>query len=186
MLSALGLSSILLTLMRHADRIKIGCMTGGLHNIITYDGVWKTAAYYPYYQMNRLTRDCVSLMPAVDGPTFDTEQYALTGSVQCHAYENVQAIEAAAAHNEEKDEVTIFIINRSVEDDIELNLDVRGFEDYKLVEHLEMYTDDLNVGNSKENPEAIIPRVNKDSKMDKGKVTAVTKKLSWNVFRLAK
>lgn len=186
MLNALALSSILLLFMRYADRIKIACMTGGLHNIVTYDGVWKTAAYYPYYQLNKLTRDCISLMPAVDGPTFDTEQYALTGSVQCHAYENVQAIEAAAAYNEEKEEVNIFIINRSVEDDIELTLDVRGFEDYELVEHIEMYTDDLSKGNSKENPNAIVPTVNKESKMDEGKVIALTKKLSWNVFRLAK
>lgn len=186
MLSALALSSVLLAFLRHADRIKIGCMTGGLHNIITYDGIWKNASYYPYYQMNTLTRGGVSLMPAVDGPTFNTEQFALTGSVQSHAYENVQAIESAAVHNDEKGEVSIFIINRSAGDDIEVCLDVRGFEGYKLAEHIEMYTDDLNIGNSAEHPAAIIPRNNADTAMDGGKIAAVTKKLSWNVIRLKK
>lgn len=188
MLNALGISSVLLTFLRHADRIKIGCMTGGLRGAIAFNGehVWKNAAYYPYYQMNKLCRDGISIMPVVDGPTFNTEQYALTGSCQCHAYENVQAIEAAAVHNEEKDEVNIFIINRAAEDDIEVSLDVRGFEDYKLVEHIEMYTDDLEKGNSFETPDVIKPLINSDTKIEKGKVSAVTKKLSWNVIRLKK
>ena len=78
MLEALGLASILMTFIRHADRIKIACMTGGLRFAIAFDGkhVWKNAAYYPYYQMNRLAREGMSLLPAVDGRTFDTEQFA--------------------------------------------------------------------------------------------------------------
>lgn len=187
-LSALATASVLLTFLRHADRIKIGCMTGGIHSAVAFDyeHTWRNATYYPYYQLNRLCRDAVSLMPAVDGPTFNTEQYALSGSCQCHAYENVQAIEAAVAHNEEKGEVSIFLINRAVEDDIEITLDVRGFEGYKLAEHLEMYTDDLYAQNTYENPNAIVPVKNADTKMENGKITAVTRKLSWNVIRLVK
>lgn len=188
MLTALAMSSVLLTFLRHADRIKIGCMTGGIRNAIAFDGVhlWKNATYYPYYQLNRMARGGMSILPVVDGPTFNTEQYALSGSVQCHAYENVQAIEAAAVHHEDRDEAFVFLINRSVEDDIEVDLDVRGFEGYQLVEHIEMYTDDLSKGNRHDNPDAIIPTLNTRTRMDGGKVTAVTKKLSWNIIRLAK
>lgn len=188
MLEALGLASILMTFIRHADRIKIACMTGGLRFAIAFDGkhVWKNAAYYPYYQMNRLAREGMSLLPAVDGPTFDTEQFALNGSCQCHAYENVQAIECAAVHHEDRDEVDIFIINRSAEDNIEIDLDARGFEGYKLAEHIEMYTDDLEKANSYGNPDAIRPVANTETKMENGRVSCVTKKLSWNVIRLTK
>jgi alpha-N-arabinofuranosidase len=188
MLSALGMSSVLLTFLRHADRIKIACMTGGLRGAIAFDGmhVWKNATYYPYYQLNKWARDGMSILPVVDGPTFNTEQYALSGSVQSYAYENVQAIEAAAVHHEDREEAFIFLINRAVEDDIEVDLDVRGFEGYKLVEHIEMYTDDLNKGNSYDQPDVIKPTVNTATRMENGKVKAVTKKLSWNVIRLAK
>ena len=188
MLNALGISSILLTFLRHADRIKIACMTGGLRGAIAFNGrhVWKNAAYYPYYQMNKLARGCISILPVVDGPTFNTVQYALTGSCQCHAYENVQAIEAGAVHNEEKDEAAVFIINRAVEDDIEISVDVRGFEGYKLVEHIEMFTDDLEKGNSYENPDVIRPVANPDTKLEDGIVKAVIRRLSWNVIRLKK
>jgi alpha-N-arabinofuranosidase len=188
MLEALGVASILLTFIRHADRIKIGCMTGGLGSAIAFDGehVWKNAAYYPYYQMNKLASGGVSILPVVNGPTFNTEQYALNDFNQSHSYENVQVIEAAAVYHEEKEEVDIFIINRAIEDDIEVTLDVRGFENYKLIDHMEMYTDDIIKGNSFEHPEVIIPMINTMTKIEDGKVIAMTKKLSWNVIRLSK
>ena len=188
MLDALGMASILLTFIRHADRIKIGCATGGLGGAIAFDGqhVWKNAAYYPFYQMHKLASGATSILPVVDGPVYNTEQFALNDFNQSHSYEDVQAIEAAAAHNEEKEEVNIFIINRAVEDDIEVTLDVRGFEGYELIEHVEMYTDDINKGNSFENPEAVVPKVNSKTRIENGKVTAMTKHLSWNVIRLCK
>jgi alpha-N-arabinofuranosidase len=163
-------------------------MTGGLRFAIAFDSqhVWKNAAYYPYCQMNRLARDGMSLLPVVDGPTFNTEQFALSGSCQCPAYENVQAVECAAVHNEERDEVSIFIINRSAEDDIEIDLDARGFAGYRLAEHIEMYTDDLEKGNSYETPDVIKPVANTETRMENGRVSCVTKKLSWNVIRLTK
>jgi alpha-N-arabinofuranosidase len=188
MLNALGISSILLTFLRHADRVRIACMTGGLRGAIAFNGshVWKNAAYYPYYHLNKLARGGISILPVVDGPTFNTKQFALTGSSQCYAYENVQAVEAGAVHNEEKDEVDVFIIKRAAEDDIEISLDVRGFEGYKLLRHIEMYTDDHEKGNSFENPDVIKPSENPDTMMEGGKIKAVAKRLSWNVICLKK
>jgi alpha-N-arabinofuranosidase len=188
MLNALAMSSVLLTFLRHADRIKIGCMTGGIRNALAFDGkhVWKNASYYPFNQLNQLSRGGMSIMPVVDGPTFNTEQFALSGSNQSHAYENVQAIESAAVHHEETGEATIFLINRSAVDDIEVELDVRGFEGYQLVEHIEMYTDDLSKENNYDNPDAIKPSINSETRMNAGLMKVVTNKLSWNVIRLAR
>lgn len=188
MLYALAMSSVLMTFLRYADRIKIACMTGGIRNAIAFNGshVWKNAAYYPYYLMNKLASDGISIQPVVNGPAFNTEQFALSASCQCHAYEDVQAIEAAAVHQEEKDELSIFILNRDVDDDIEVTLDVRGFDGYDFVDHLEMYADDLQKENSFEHPDIIQPMLNTNTSMNSGKVTAVTKRLSWNVIRLVK
>lgn len=186
MLNALALSSVLLTFLKYADRIKIGCMTGGIRSALAFDGahVWKNAAYYPYYQLNKLAREGISIHTAVDGPAFNTRQFALTGSVQSHAYENIQSIEAASVYHEDKGEVNIFVINRSLVDDIEVTIDSRGFEGYQLVEHIEMYTDNLENSNSYEHPDVIQPVENTLTKMEKGIVKAVTKRLSWNVIRL--
>ena len=49
----LGTCSVLLTLMRHADRIKIGCATGGLGDLCATDRehTWRGASYYPFTQL---------------------------------------------------------------------------------------------------------------------------------------
>ena len=59
MMNALAMSSVIMTFLRYADRVKIACMTGGVRNAIAFDGnhVWKSAAYYPYYLMNRLAAE---------------------------------------------------------------------------------------------------------------------------------
>lgn len=187
MLSALSSASIIMTFLRHADRIKVGCMTGGVRGAIAFNNehVWKSASYYPYYQLAKYGRG-TSLMPVVDGPTFDVAGYNLNEFTQNTEYEGVQAIEAASVINEEKGEVSIFLINRDWNDAIEIDLDVKGFEGYRLVEHIEMTSSDLDAKNSFQNPDLIKPNLNSDTKLEGGKVKMLAKKLSWNVIRLAK
>lgn len=186
MLEALGISSILLTLIRHADRVKIACMTGGLGRAIAFDGehVWRNALYYPYYQLNKLASEGISILPVVNGPTFNTEQFALNDFNQCHSFENVQAIEAAAVYHEEKKELDVFVINRDIERAIKVTLDIRGIKEVKIIECTEMYTDDLNLGNSFDNPNLIVPKINKKVSKNGTRINIVTNKLSWNVIRL--
>ena len=125
-------------------------------------------------------------MPKIECETFDVPGYAINNFRQYDAFKGLKYLEASAAHDKENNEVTIFVVNRDWNDDIETELDVRGFDGYKLVEHIEMSTEDLKARNSYENPDAIKPVVNKDTKFDNGKVAATFKKLSWNVIRLSK
>ena len=45
-------------------------------------------------------------------------------------------MESVAVYNEEADEVTIFAVNRNLEEDVELSTDVRSFEGYRILEHI--------------------------------------------------
>lgn len=49
-------------------------------------------------------------------------------------------MESVAVYNEEKDEVTIFAVNRNLEEDVELTTDVRSFAGYRIKEHIVMET----------------------------------------------
>ncbi|MGE5614025.1 MAG: alpha-N-arabinofuranosidase [Bacillota bacterium] len=184
-LNALVTASIIMTFIRHADRVKIACMTGGIHGAIAFDNrhVWKSAAYYVYHLLYKYGRG-MSILPAVDSPRFDVPGYDINGFMQCPPYEGVQSVEAAAVMDEEKGEASIFLLNRDINDDIQVTLDVRGFEGYKLAEHIEFYSEDLNAGNTYENPDNVKPVVNAETKMDSGKITFSAKKLSWNIIRL--
>ena len=82
--------------------------------------------------------------------------------------------------------MTVFVINRDWNDDAEFTLDAEGFKGYELVEHLELYSDDINAANTYENQDVVVPKVAENTKFENGKVTTVLKKLSWNLFRFKK
>jgi alpha-N-arabinofuranosidase len=186
MLGALTSASTLLVLLRHADRVKIGCMTSGLGTIAATDrrNVWKKGAHYPFTQLMKYGRG-VSLKPAVECDTFDIPGYVIEHQFQYRTHEGIAFIETAAAFDEQNGELNIFVINLDWENDRQLELNIDAFKGYKLKEHIQLYSDDINAANTHENPNAVVPSVNTDTVMKDGKITINLKKLSWNVFRLA-
>ncbi len=184
MLGALANASTLLAFIRHADRVKIGCMTGGLHVLASTDNehVWSTASYYPYTQLMRYGRG-TSLRTSVDCDTYDIPSYIVDDTNQYYEQEGVDFIDTAAAYDKESGELTLFVINRNWEASNDIELDVSGFAGATFVEHLEMYTDDLSKANTYETPDAIVPQVNEQATFEGGKLNANVKPMSWNVFR---
>ena len=53
MLQMLAMVSIQMAFLRHADRVKIACMTGGLGALCSsdHDHVWRSASYYALSQL---------------------------------------------------------------------------------------------------------------------------------------
>ena len=72
----------------------------------------------------------------------------------------------------------IYAVNRSLSEDVELSFVAEGFEGYKLVEHVELYNDDLKAVNEKDN-ERVAPA---NVAVTDGE-TVTLKKHSWNMFR---
>ena len=96
MLDALTSASTFLTLLNHADRIKIGCMTWGLHSLAAVDGehVWKPISHYPYTQLMRWGQG-TALVTAVDCDSYDITPSIITSSTG----QTGVPIQAAAAFN---------------------------------------------------------------------------------------
>jgi alpha-N-arabinofuranosidase len=182
--NAITSASIMLLFMRHADRIKIGCMTGGLNALAatSREHVWRSASHYPMTQLIKYARG-VSMMPSVDSDTYDIPGYAINDVRQYDTHEGVPYVESAAAYDEVNSELNVFVINRNWEQDTILELDVRGFEGYDFIEQIQLYTDHINAVNSYEDPNVIIPSVSSEAKFEDGKVSTVAKRLSWNMFR---
>ncbi|MDR2746235.1 MAG: hypothetical protein LBB77_02210 [Treponema sp.] len=187
MLDALALNSIALSLVRHADRVKIGCMTGFIQHAlgIDKDHAWKTAIYYAFEQLNKYGQG-ISLMPVIDGPVHPVEQVKTDSWHEHPAYDQVQDIEGAAVFNEEKDELSVFFINKNQSAGIPVELDLRAFEGYKLLEHTEMYSADLAAADTWENQDIIKPRPVASTKLEGGRVSAAARALSWNCVRIGR
>ena len=185
-LSAIASASVMMTLLRHADRVKIGCMTGGIGALCAsdHDHVWKGAAYYPYKDLLEYAKG-TSLLPEVESETYDVPGFAIDNMNQYDTHKDIPYIDAAAAINKETGELTVFVINRDWNDDAEFTLDAEGFKGFTFIEQTELQSDDLEARNTYENPNAIVPK-KVDAKFADGKVCTTLKKLSFNVFRFKK
>ena len=184
MLQALGTASTMLVLLRHADRVKIGCATGGLNALCRTDRehAWKGAAHYPFVQLIRWARG-VSLQCPVVCETVDVPAYAIDDMNQYGGFTGVKTIQAAAALEEAAEELTVFVINADPEEEQLLTLDLRGFEGWRLLGHLEMAAAHPDDADTWDHPDTILPRENAETRLEKGCLTACLRKESWNVFR---
>ena len=187
MLTALGTASTMLVMLRHADRVKIGCATGGLDCLCRTDRehVWKGAAYYPFTQMIRWAKG-TSLRCEVTCDRYDVPGYAIDDMNQYAGFEGVETIQAGAALDEAAGELSVFAINADLENDQALTLDARGFEGWRFVGHIEMTADSPEDMNTWERPDVLIPRQGESAVCENGIVSAVLKKASWNVLRFEK
>ncbi|MDR2752328.1 MAG: alpha-L-arabinofuranosidase [Clostridiales bacterium] len=185
MLSALTEASVMLIFLRHADRVKIGCMTEGLRAAAatSRDHVFRNATFYPLTQLIRYGRG-VSLETKIECEEFSLPGRYVDNDAQYPDRQGLKYIDAATAYDAASGELTIFVINRSSETDFSLDLDVSGFKECSFVEHIEMHSSDMLAANTYENPDAIVPKSSESATFENGIVSSVVKRLSWNVFRV--
>lgn len=176
---ALLVGLMLITLMKHADRVKMACLAQ-LVNVIApimteKDGgkAWRQTIFYPFMHASRYGRGMV-LQPVIDTPVHDTKEH-----------ENVTDLSSVAVWNEADEELTVFAVNRNIDEDMELVTDLRSMEGYQLIEHIVLENNDMKACNSASG-EAVIPITVSRSKVDGGIMTSVLNKASWNVIRLKK
>ena len=175
---ALLVGLMLITFMKHADRLKMACLAQ-LVNVIapimteTNGPAWRQTIYYPYLHASKFGRG-VALQPVLTSTKHDTMDYT-----------DVNDIDAVAVWNEEAEEVTIFAVNRDLEEAIPLTCDVKSFEGYQLEEHILLECGDLKATNSALG-ETVAPKAQTDTVLEDGEVKALLHKASWNVIRLKK
>ncbi len=176
---ALLVGLMLITLLKHADRVKIACMAQ-LVNVIAPimtepngGSAWRQTIFYPFMHASLYGRG-IALLPVISTPMVATA-----------THEEITAVEAVAVYNEEKEEVTIFAVNRDLNNDMELTVDIRSFVGYKVVEHIVLEHENLKAKNSF-GKEEVAPKKVAQSYLDDGNVISVLHKASWNVIRLGK
>ena len=92
----------------------------------------------------------------------------------------------AAATLGDDGSVTIFAVNRDLNEDILLESDLRAFGQLKPAEHIVLHHDDVKAVNTEENPDEVAPVQGELPVFDGGKMTVKLPALSWNVIRLGK
>ena len=111
----------------------------------------------------------------VKSPVYEAKQYGEAPYLDCVVVENG-----------EKEELVVFAVNKDLEEDMEVTLDLRQYAGYRVQEHIVLQHDDLKAVNTEENPDNVAPKTGGNSKVDGGVLQAVLEKKSWNVIRLSK
>ncbi len=175
---ALLVGLMLIALMRHSDRVKIACMAqlvNVIAPIMTEENgpAWRQTIFYPLLHASKYGRG-TALMPVLASPKHDTKDFS-----------DVTDVASVAVWNEAAQEVTVFAVNRSVEDDVALTVDLRSFPGARLVEHIRLANGDLKAANSAEKQNVAPETVSAAETDEAGNARVPLVKCSWNVLRFA-
>jgi alpha-L-arabinofuranosidase len=174
---ALVFGCMMNVLIRHADRVRMACMSllvNALSPIMTATGgpVWRQATFYPF-KYATLHGTGQSLRPAVQCPTYENATYG-----------TVPFIDASATLDAEKGEVTLFVVNRHETDSAQLDLLAAGFGRLQCIEHVILESLDPMAANTMEKPLTVAPRVAAGPAVENESLQATLPPFSWNMLRL--
>lgn len=175
---ALLVGSLLITLLRHCDRIKIACLAQ-LVNVIapiftkTGGGIFEQTIYFPFMHLSNYGRGS-ALLPLIDCPKYD-----------CQAFTDVPYIESIATYDEENEEMAIFCVNKSLDESVVLNVNLMDFEGCKPVEFISMDGYDKKAENTFDAVN-VKPHNTPVPTLDGSDLEVELKPFSWNVIRLKK
>ena len=167
---ALVVGCLLITLLRHADRVKIACLAQ-LVNVIapimteTGGGAWAQTIFYPFLHASKYGRG-LSLRTALDCPGYEAGQYGF-----------VPYLETIATYDEAQREICVFAVNRSETESAALELNADGFGALQKLEHLVLRSDDRKAVNTAREPDRVVPETLPPA------ADNLLPPLSWNVLR---
>jgi alpha-L-arabinofuranosidase len=172
---ALLVGSMLITMIRHADRIKIACLAqlvNVIAPIMTSDtGAWRQTIFYPYMHASTLGNGVV-LNTLVKAPVYESKTYG-----------EASYLDAVMIFNEELEELTLLAVNKNLEEGLLIECDLRQYQGYQVVEHLVLTHEDLKAINTEENPYNVVPFCG-EAKIQDNRLNAPFGRQSWNVVRM--
>jgi len=175
---ALVVGCLLMTLLKHCDRVKMACLAQ-LVNVIApimtennENGgrCWAQTIFYPFMHASQYGRGTV-LDALIESPTYDTRRR-----------KDIPYLETCCVKND--GEITVFAVNRSLDEDLAIECDLSAFGADSIAEQLYMTNDDMKAINTADNPDNVVPEAGGDAKIENGTLTATLGKHSWNVIRI--
>ncbi|MFI9566027.1 arabinosylfuranosidase ArfA [Streptomyces rishiriensis] len=174
---AVVFGSLLIALLRHADRVAVACLAqlvNVIAPIMTEPGgpAWRQTTFFPFAQAARYGRGQV-LDVRVESPTYRTRKYGETDLLH------------ATAVRAEDGSVTVFAVNRGRTDALPLQVRLDSLGLTSVVEHSVLADADPDARNTLADPERVAPHPAEGTTLTDGRLTATLEPLSWNVIRLA-
>jgi alpha-L-arabinofuranosidase len=175
-LDAVVVGGLLVSLLNHADRVRSASLAQ-LVNVIAPirsepDGpAWRQTIFHPFALTARHAQGDV-LRTTVSSPTTPTP-----------AHGDVSTLDAAVTLDRASGTVTVFAVNRSVADAVDLEVDLRTFGSPEVAEAVVLGGSDLDAVNSAAEPDRVTPQP-LQTRVEDGVLRASLPPASWSLTRL--
>lgn len=174
LLDALVVGGLGITLLNNVDTVEIACLAQLINVIapittVRGGGVFKQTIYHPFHMLSKYGRG-TTMKAAIEAPTYTSE------------FGELPIVESAVVYDETKEEIRVFALNCSQDEDTEFTVELQGYGNKKLKKHLALFGDDPEVRNTIDQPDNVVMK-----EMDIAETsgtTAVLPKMSWNVLIL--
>lgn len=171
---ALLVGSLLITLLKNCDRVKMACLAQ-LVNVIapimtTDEGVWYQSIFYPFMQVSNLGKG-IALTPHVNVDTYHSREFTA-----------VPYLDSIATLNNSDKEVTIFAENKNQQDALDLDLSFKDLKISGIKEATQFYG--YAPKQTNEDGAMHLQRLTSINLQGTNKVHVRLQPLSWNVIRL--
>ena len=148
---AVVVGSLLITLLRHSDRVTAACQAQLVNTISPIRAepggpAWRQAIFHPFAQMAEHAQGQV-LRPTVTCPTTTTEQYG-----------EVPVLDCVATHDPSAGRLAVFVVNRDTEQSAALRLPLADFSPTGAATAVSLHDADYTAANTQQEPDRVRPR----------------------------
>ena len=174
---AVVFGNLLISLVRHADRVtaaSLAQLVNVIAPIMTEPGgaAWRQTTFYPFAVMAELARG-VTLELKLESPTYESEQYG-----------TVSLVDAVATHDDETGATAVFLVNRNLDESVELVIDTSHLGDVSLGSAESLYDADIHAANTLADPDRVKLRPNQTARLVGGELRISLPPVSWTAITL--
>lgn len=174
---AVVFGSLLITLLRHADRVasaSLAQLVNVIAPIMTEPGgpAWRQTTFFPFAETSRNARG-VSLDVDLVSDTYRTDRFG-----------DVEVVTAVATYDEASGAVSVYAVNRATSGPTTLEIDVSALPAAMSVEAVSLCDDDLDATNTLEQPDRVRLRRNGAVSRDASTITVELPPVSWTQLLL--
>ena len=173
---AVVVGNLLISLLRHADRVRIACLAqlvNAIGAIRSEAGPsWRQTIFHPFALTSRHGRGTVLHTP-VAAPEYDTP-----------AFGAVPKADAVAVLSDSGDELTVFAVNRDQRAPLPVVVDLRSLPALRVAHHTYLGDDEPSAANTQDAPDRIVPCAGADTPVHDGVLEMALPPLSWNMLRI--
>ena len=169
----------LLSMIDHADRLKMACIAQTVNviaPIMTVKGgkAWKQTIYYPLLETSRYGRG--TAMRVIN----QSPEYEVSGFYSG----KVKYLRSSAVLRDDAEEMTLFAINRA-DETMDFSAELAGFEVRNIIEAKEIHNNDLDAVNTPDEENVSPKHIDSSRCTLSGNILeAKLKPYSWNMFRV--